>query len=136
MNATLLTLTEVAERLKVSRRTIERLISTGVLGHIKIGRNTRVEDGELDRYLAELRGSDHRPDYPITEGQIRAFHAKASILDRELSRKRGESKAEVFSVISSLIGRTIASTSELSSREASTALDLLEDALIEIGIGI
>jgi excisionase family DNA binding protein len=46
-----LDLTEVADWLKVSRRTIERLIASGELKAIKIGARIRVEPRSLSEFL-------------------------------------------------------------------------------------
>ena len=52
----LLTLDEVAERLRVHRSTIRRLILTGQLEHFRIGKFYRITAGELSRYLESCRG--------------------------------------------------------------------------------
>lgn len=52
----LLTLDEVAERLRVSRRTIERLVSAGRIRPSRIGRRILVTDQELEAYIGSLRG--------------------------------------------------------------------------------
>jgi len=56
--AELLTVAEFAERIRVGRRTAERLISTGEVRSILIRRRRLVEVDEVDRYLrlAERRG--------------------------------------------------------------------------------
>jgi excisionase family DNA binding protein len=45
------TLTEVAELLQVSRRTIERLVASGKLRSVRIGANIRVEPLAIRDYL-------------------------------------------------------------------------------------
>jgi excisionase family DNA binding protein len=51
----LLTLPLAAQRLSISKRTLERLISAGVFPHpVKIGRSSRVPSGDLTRYLDQL----------------------------------------------------------------------------------
>lgn len=50
---TLLTAAEVAERLRVSTMTIYRLIRSGELPAVRVGRNYRVRAGDLDTYLEE-----------------------------------------------------------------------------------
>ena len=49
---TLLTLGETATRLRVSVRTVQRLIATGQLRPTRIGRRTLVTDREVETYLA------------------------------------------------------------------------------------
>jgi len=51
----ILTPDEVAAQLKVSRRTIERLVRAGRLRPLHIGRSTRFEQREIDAYVASLR---------------------------------------------------------------------------------
>lgn len=54
----LLTLDEVAERLRIGKRTAERLIATGELRSLKVGRRRFIEELELERYVrvASRRG--------------------------------------------------------------------------------
>jgi excisionase family DNA binding protein len=53
--AELLTLTEVAEKLRVSRRTVERLIAAGRIRPTRVGRRVLVTDRELEAYIGSLR---------------------------------------------------------------------------------
>ena len=53
---TLLTLSDVAARLRVSRRTVERLVARGNLRVVRIGSAVRVTERELAAYLAHLEG--------------------------------------------------------------------------------
>lgn len=51
----LLTLPSAAQRLSISKRTVERLISSGAFPPpVKIGRSSRVPCGDLSRYLDQL----------------------------------------------------------------------------------
>lgn len=51
----LLTLPTAAERLSISKRTLERLIASGAFPHpVKIGRSSRVPRGDITRYLEQL----------------------------------------------------------------------------------
>lgn len=50
--AELLTLDEAAEKLRVSRRTVERLIASGQIRPTRIGARTLVSDRELEAYVA------------------------------------------------------------------------------------
>lgn len=47
----LLTVPEVVARLRVSRRTVERLIATGELRATRVGRRTLVSETDLDTYV-------------------------------------------------------------------------------------
>jgi excisionase family DNA binding protein len=51
--APLLTVTEVAATLRVSNMTVYRLINTGALPAIRIGRSFRIREGDFSRYLAD-----------------------------------------------------------------------------------
>lgn len=50
---TLLTVAEVAEMLRVSNMTVYRLIKAGQLGAIRVGKNYRIPQSDLDDYLDE-----------------------------------------------------------------------------------
>ena len=50
---TLLTVTEVAEAMRVSNMTVYRLIKTGQLPAVRVGKNYRIRESELHRFLAE-----------------------------------------------------------------------------------
>lgn len=54
----LLTTAEVAQRLRLGRRTVERLIAAGELRSVKIRSRRLVRSDEVERYLrlAERRG--------------------------------------------------------------------------------
>jgi excisionase family DNA binding protein len=52
MSTQLLTAAEVADQLRVSTMTIYRLIRSGELPAVRVGRNYRVPVAELERYLA------------------------------------------------------------------------------------
>lgn len=47
-----LTVTEVAATLRVSTMTVYRLINTGTLPAIRIGKSFRIREDDLGRYLA------------------------------------------------------------------------------------
>jgi excisionase family DNA binding protein len=49
----LLTKKEVAERLRVDERTIDRYIASGALASYQIGRLRRISEKDLRRFLAE-----------------------------------------------------------------------------------
>ncbi|WP_052664483.1 helix-turn-helix domain-containing protein [Nitriliruptor alkaliphilus] len=52
MSMTLLTAAEVADQLRVSTMTIYRLIRRGELPAVRVGRNYRVRERDLEVYLA------------------------------------------------------------------------------------
>ncbi len=47
----LLTIAEVADRLRVNEKTVRRCISTKALGAFKVGRLWRISEQDLRRYL-------------------------------------------------------------------------------------
>lgn len=49
----LLTGDEVARRLKVSRRTVRRLVTAGLLRQVPVGHLVRFTEAEVRRYVAE-----------------------------------------------------------------------------------
>lgn len=51
-NAAFLTVTEVAATLRVSNMTVYRLINTGTLPALRIGKSFRIRQDDLDRYLS------------------------------------------------------------------------------------
>ncbi len=54
------TLKEVAERLKVSERTVWRWVHSGELPAIKLGQQWRIRDDDLDEFL-EARRAPRKP---------------------------------------------------------------------------
>jgi len=53
MVSRLLTVAEVAQVMRVSRMTVYRLIRRGQLKAIRVGRNYRVRENDLNSYLEE-----------------------------------------------------------------------------------
>ena len=49
----LLTVSEVAERMRVSNMTVYRLIKSGQLSAIRVGKNYRIRRVDVDRYLTD-----------------------------------------------------------------------------------
>ncbi|HVL81330.1 MAG TPA: helix-turn-helix domain-containing protein [Actinomycetota bacterium] len=49
----LLTVSEVASAMRVSNMTVYRLIKSGHLSAIRVGKNYRIRETEVDRYLKE-----------------------------------------------------------------------------------
>ena len=52
-HAVLLTISDVATALRISRSSVYRLFDTGQLRWVKIGSTRRVSSGEIDRFIAE-----------------------------------------------------------------------------------
>lgn len=55
MTPRLLTLAEAADQLHVSERTVQRIIGRGELAIVRIGRQIRVRQADLDAYVAAQR---------------------------------------------------------------------------------
>lgn len=55
-----LTLDQAAERLQVSRRTVNRLVSEGRLRPVRIGRSPRITERELAAFVASLERPGRR----------------------------------------------------------------------------
>ena len=49
----MLTVAEVADIMRVSNMTVYRLIKSGQLAAIRVGKNYRIRESEVDRYLSE-----------------------------------------------------------------------------------
>jgi len=47
------TVAEVAEELRVSNMTVYRLVQSGQIPAVRVGRSYRIRASDLDRYLAE-----------------------------------------------------------------------------------
>jgi excisionase family DNA binding protein len=49
----LLTVSEVASMMRVSNMTVYRLIKSGQLGAIRVGKNYRIRQSDVDQYLVD-----------------------------------------------------------------------------------
>ena len=49
----LLTVVEVADLMRVSNMTVYRLIKSGSLAAIRVGKNYRIRESDVDRYLSD-----------------------------------------------------------------------------------
>ena len=49
----LLTVSEVAETMRVSNMTVYRLIKSGQLAAIRVGKSYRIREDDVDRFLSE-----------------------------------------------------------------------------------
>jgi excisionase family DNA binding protein len=69
MDAHLLTASEVADLLRVSSMTVYRLIRSGELPAVRVGRSYRVRREDLDAYLESQVVDPHDFDLPgVSEG--------------------------------------------------------------------
>ncbi|MDQ3672701.1 MAG: helix-turn-helix domain-containing protein [Actinomycetota bacterium] len=126
----LLKVADVADRLDVSPKTVYRLLAAGELKRIKVRSSTRIDERDVEAYVAAQNGKDKSAaPIPLTDGQLRALHAKAGELDRRLGYPRGRSKASALAHVAEWSKRTVESANDLTSIEASIALDWLESEL-------
>lgn len=51
MNESIYTIPEVAQYLKLSKSKVYHLVQTGQLPHIRIGKNVRVKESELHKWI-------------------------------------------------------------------------------------
>ncbi|MEA2520813.1 MAG: hypothetical protein QOI81_459 [Actinomycetota bacterium] len=51
-SGSLLTVSEVAQAMRVSNMTVYRLIKSGAIPAVRIGKNYRIREVEVERYLA------------------------------------------------------------------------------------
>lgn len=58
----LLTVAEVAAMLRVSKMTIYRLVDSGALQSMRVGRSVRLPRSSVDSYLRSAREANVRPD--------------------------------------------------------------------------
>ena len=67
----LLSIQEVAETMKVSEKTVRRLIKRGAIAAYKVGERgqLRVKEGELERYLEAQRVEIEKTAAPNTESE-------------------------------------------------------------------
>jgi excisionase family DNA binding protein len=49
----LMTVSEVAELMRVSNMTVYRLIKSGQLSALRVGKNYRIREADMDRYLSD-----------------------------------------------------------------------------------
>ncbi len=64
----LLTVGEVAATMRVSNMTVYRLIKAGQLAAIRVGKNYRIRESDVNRYLAERAVKVERPETKEEEG--------------------------------------------------------------------
>jgi excisionase family DNA binding protein len=53
VGARLLTVGEVAATMRVSNMTVYRLIKSGELGAVRVGKNYRIRESDVNRYLSD-----------------------------------------------------------------------------------
>lgn len=126
----LVTVTDAAGQLAVHPDTIRRLIAKGELPAVRIGRNVRIEEGELIAFVRRQQGSGEPVRVgEMSPGQRRALHAKCAALDGRLELERGESKRRILLMSSENFGKQMTSANHLNEVEAGWALDLLDEQL-------
>lgn len=63
MQDQIMTIPEVAEYLKLSKSKVYLLVQTGIIPHIKIGRNVRIREKDLYKWLEQNRVDPTSPFY-------------------------------------------------------------------------
>jgi excisionase family DNA binding protein len=74
----LFTVNRVAESLTVSTRSVRRLLQTGALPHIRLGRAIRIRPEDLEAYTAGLA----KGDSGISESRLRELRELAGVPKR------------------------------------------------------
>lgn len=88
------TVQEVANLLRLSRRSVYRMIDSGGLGATKVGRGWRISDEALRSFLGEAPAPASKPPAPAGEaGTQRRESGEPPMLQREPSGPGGESYA-------------------------------------------
>jgi excisionase family DNA binding protein len=64
MNEMIYTIPEVAQYLKLSKSKVYHLVQTGQLPHIKIGKNVRVKESDLNKWLDGQSGKTEQNFIP------------------------------------------------------------------------
>ena len=64
----LMTVSEVAELMRVSNMTVYRLIKSGQLSALRVGKNYRIREGDMDRYLSDRSVRPDAPEGPVGKG--------------------------------------------------------------------
>lgn len=127
MTDRLITSKEMAAFLGVSVRWVRA--HQAELGARRVGRQLRFSLVEADQRLRR-QTKIANPD-PMSPGQSRALHGKASDLDKILERPRRESKRLALEAASAHFSIDLASATQLDSAQASWILDYLEAGLAE-----
>ena len=78
MTVQLLTIGEAADRLRVSRRTVEMLLAAGEIGTVRIGRSVRIAEHHLAAFVA----TNDRPAL----APVIALHPAGSALPQRTKR--------------------------------------------------
>lgn len=69
-NQDLLSITEVAKRIGISRQRIHMLILNGQIKAIRLGRYYYIEASELERYIQLPQGRPHAPRSTLDQNSI------------------------------------------------------------------
>jgi excisionase family DNA binding protein len=57
-----MTVGEVADMMRVSNMTVYRLIKAGQLSALRVGKNYRIREADIDRYLSDRSVTPDGPD--------------------------------------------------------------------------
>lgn len=76
----LLLLSEVADELRVSVRTVEREIALGKIAVVMVSSRRRVARAELDRYIAAHQEIQCRSEKSVSDGKLESLRATVNAL--------------------------------------------------------
>lgn len=55
MTEQMLTVAEIAAKFKLSKMTIYRLVNSGAIPALRVGRSLRIEEADLENYMRKVR---------------------------------------------------------------------------------
>jgi len=87
------------------------------------------EEGNVVGSLTLSANGDEHIPLKLSQGQLRALHAKCNTLDGARDSERGAARAAALDAVGQECGRGVEHFTELSSNEASWLLDHLETAI-------
>ncbi len=87
---------DVCERLKISERTLDRIVSRGELHPVRAGRRPRFLRGDLERYLASPREDGASEATPPATGPSEPYHGLVAYVCTIGWRQADETVAETF----------------------------------------
>ncbi len=96
LGAGLLSRADVCERLRISERTLDRIVARGDLHPVRAGRRPRFLRGDLERYIARPLEDGASEATPPATGPSEPYHGLATYVCTSGWRQTDEAVAEVF----------------------------------------
>lgn len=122
----LLTTRQVAERLSVHPSTVRKLVADGDLVAVRIGRMLRFEPRLVDAMVDGWRSAQPPVEELASGRQLRGLFARCRDLRLLTGKPDSMWKRDAFDVVQLQFGVTIGSATELTSRQATYAIEWLE----------